>query len=90
MLLNLRLKGLLRTCIESNKEEEDEHPRRVPVWNLGSRLTEATGCVILRLRHFEPSLDALSLRSDVVSAIKILSVGSVGELMHRRPRTLTP
>ena len=36
--------------------------------------------------HFEPSLDALSLRPDVISSIKILSSGTVDEPLQRKPR----
>ena len=55
-----RLCVSLNSRLESNKEEREE-------WSDG---VEERADIV---QHFEPSLDALSLRSDVISSIKILS-----------------
>jgi len=58
--IQLEAQGPSTTCNESKEEEEED---------------EFVGWMALAaLLHFEPSLDALSLRSDVISSIQILSL----------------
>ena len=76
-ITQFKAQGPSRTCNKS-KGEEDTKERDLFYYRHSRQTCRGYDCVLSVNKeselHFEPSLDALSLRSDVRSSIKILSL----------------